>query len=167
MSLTIFTGLENANKALAVSLVAPSSSGLKLVAKFHPKFTYTIFGDGEKIFGYKDLKISLRFRANDMRPHLHTSYSQKLKPPPGVDQPTDVAAVLGEGGHLPKGWFSLASFSQPMADSPKLPLSRDPTLRIAPSSSATTGPRQEPFTRPSTEPRAATKSGKAALPIPP
>ncbi|KAM4060189.1 histone acetyltransferase type B catalytic subunit [Hirsutella rhossiliensis] len=97
--------LENANEALAVSLVSPSSSGLRSVATFHPKFTYAIFGDDEKIFGYKDLKVGLRFRANDMRPHLHTSYSKKLKPPAGVDEPTDVAAVLAEGGHLPKVAF--------------------------------------------------------------
>lgn len=104
LSLTVPAGMENANEALTISLVSPSSSGIKSVASFHPKFTYAIFGDEEKVFGYKDLKISLRFRANDMRPHLRTSYSKKLKPPAGVEEPIDVAAVLEEGGHLPKGW---------------------------------------------------------------
>jgi len=86
-----------------VSLVSPSKSGLRLVDTFHPKFTYSIFGDDEKIFGYKGLKISLRYRANDMRPHLDVTYSNKLTPPAGVDEPTDVKAVLQQGNHLPKG----------------------------------------------------------------
>lgn len=103
LKLTDETGITDANEALSISLVSPSSSGVKPVATFHPKFTYPIFGDDEKIFGYKDLKISLRFRANDMRPHLKTSYGKKLKPQPGVEEPTDVAAVLEEGRHLPKG----------------------------------------------------------------
>lgn len=86
-----------------MSLVSPSKSGLRLVGTFHPKFTYPIFGDEEKIFGYRDLKMNLRFRANDMRPHLETSYSKKLSPPAGVEEPTDINAVLQEGNHLPKG----------------------------------------------------------------
>ncbi|KJZ74092.1 Histone acetyltransferase type B catalytic subunit [Hirsutella minnesotensis 3608] len=101
--------MQNANDALSISLLSPTPSGLKSVAKFPPKFTYSIFGDDEKIFGYKDLKISLRFRANDMRPHLRTSHGEKLKPPPGSEEPTDVTAVLDEGGHLPKVAFSKGS----------------------------------------------------------
>lgn len=83
--------------------MSPSKSGLRLVDTFHPKFTYPIFGDEEKIFGYKDLRISLRYRANDMRPHLEVSYTTKLKPPTGVDEPTDIKAILQEGNHLPRG----------------------------------------------------------------
>ncbi|OAQ89256.1 histone acetyltransferase type b catalytic subunit [Purpureocillium lilacinum] len=94
--------MQEAGSALSITLVSPTASGVKPVATFHPKFTYPIFGDDEKIFGYKDLKISLRFRANDMRPHVHTTYSKKLKPAPGVEEPTDVVGVLDEGHHLPK-----------------------------------------------------------------
>lgn len=95
--------MEDSKQALSISLVSPSTSGLTPVAgPFHPVFTYSIFGDDEKIFGYKGLKMNLRFRAYDMKPHLQTSFSQKLKAPPGVDQPTDVAALLEEGRHLPK-----------------------------------------------------------------
>ncbi|GJN68978.1 histone acetyltransferase 1 [Purpureocillium lilacinum] len=94
--------MQEAGSALSITLVSPTASGVKPVATFHPKFTYPIFGDDEKIFGYKDLKISLRFRANDMRPHVHTTYSKKLKPAPGVEEPTNVVGVLDEGHHLPK-----------------------------------------------------------------
>ncbi|PHH91409.1 hypothetical protein CDD83_607 [Cordyceps sp. RAO-2017] len=97
--------LESANEALAISLESPTASGLKPIATFHPKFTYSIFGEEEKIFGYQGLKISLRFRANDMRPLLHTSFAKKLKPRPGAEEPTDVSAVLEEGRHLPKVAF--------------------------------------------------------------
>ncbi|EFY98832.1 histone acetyl transferase HAT1 [Metarhizium robertsii] len=101
--------LVDSNDALNVSLVSPSKSGLRLVGSFHPSFTYPIFGDEEKIFGYKDLKISLRFRANDMRPHLETTYSKKLSPSAGVEEPTDINAVLQTGNHLPKVAFVKSS----------------------------------------------------------
>lgn len=100
--LIYWTGLQDSNDALNISLVSPSKSGLKTIATFHPKFTFSIFGDEEKIFGYKDLKIQLRYRANDMRPHLHLTYGKKSKPV-GEHEPMDVAQVLEEGGHLPKG----------------------------------------------------------------
>ncbi|KAH7162445.1 acyl-CoA N-acyltransferase [Dactylonectria estremocensis] len=97
--------LANANDAISISLVAPSKSGLQNIATFHPKFTYSIFGEEEQIFGYKDLKISLRYRANDMRPHLKTTYSKKFKPV-GDAEPTDIVKILQEGNHLPKVAFS-------------------------------------------------------------
>ncbi|KAL7939040.1 acyl-CoA N-acyltransferase [Trichoderma chlorosporum] len=100
--------LEDANEAFNISLVAPSKSGLKTIATFNPKFTYSIFGDEEKILGYKDLKIHLRYRANDMRPHLRVAYSKKLKPV-GEHEPADVKEILEEGGHLPKVAFVNAS----------------------------------------------------------
>lgn len=98
----MFLGLVDSNEAFGISLVSPSKSGLRLIDSFHPKFTYAIFGDDEKIFGYKDLRITLQYRANDMRPHVETIYSKKLKPPTGVDEPTDINALLQEGNHLPK-----------------------------------------------------------------
>lgn len=95
-------GLADSNDSFNISLVAPTSSGLQLVGNFHPKFTYEIFGEEEKIFGYKDLKISLRFRANDMRPNLQVSYGQKFKPL-GKTEAMDVVATLKEEKHLPEG----------------------------------------------------------------
>ncbi|KAF4957581.1 hypothetical protein FGADI_3050 [Fusarium gaditjirri] len=100
--------LTNANEAIHISLVSPSESGLQHLATFNPRHTYSIFGEEEQIFGYKDLKVSLRFRANDMRPHLKTSYSKKFKIV-GGPEPTDVAAILKEGNHLPKIAFATAS----------------------------------------------------------
>ncbi|KAM0248488.1 hypothetical protein ACHAP5_003434 [Fusarium lateritium] len=100
--------LASANNAIHISLLAPSESGLQHIATFNPRHTYSIFGEEEQIFGYKDLKISLRYRANDMRPHLKTSYSKKFKAV-GGPEPTDVANILEEGNHLPKIAFAKSS----------------------------------------------------------
>ncbi|KAL7927999.1 histone acetyltransferase type B [Trichoderma austrokoningii] len=100
--------LEDANDALNISLVSPSKSGLSTIATFHPKFTHSIFGEDEKIFGYKDSKVQLRYRANDMRPHLRHTYAKKFKPV-GEYEPTDIVEILESGGHLPRVAFAKAS----------------------------------------------------------
>ncbi|RCI15243.1 hypothetical protein L249_6467 [Ophiocordyceps polyrhachis-furcata BCC 54312] len=97
--------LSGSNDALSVSLVSPTANGLRQVDKFHPRFTYSIFGDDETIFGYEGLKINLRFRANDMRPHLQIHHDKKLKPLAGQKEPVDVAAVFRDGNHLPQVAF--------------------------------------------------------------
>ncbi|KAL2693846.1 histone acetyltransferase 1 [[Neocosmospora] mangrovei] len=100
--------LSNANEAIRISLMAPSKTGLTTIAAFNPSFTHSFFGEDEQIFGYKDLKVNLRYRANDMRPHLKTTYSSKFKAV-GGPEPVDVKAVLEEGHHLPKIAFAKAS----------------------------------------------------------
>ena len=45
----------SSNKALSLSLVAPTST-----ISFSPVFTYPIFGDAETIYGFKDLSINVR-----------------------------------------------------------------------------------------------------------
>ncbi|EGX96865.1 histone acetyltransferase type b catalytic subunit, putative [Cordyceps militaris CM01] len=100
--------LADSNTALNVSLVSPTPSGLQLISTFHPSFTYPIFGEDEKIFGYKDLKINLRYRANDMRPHVQTSYSRKFTPI-GETEPMDVVGMLKEDAQLPDVAFRTES----------------------------------------------------------
>lgn len=98
--LTADAGIADSNTALNISLVSPTPSGLQLISTFNPSFTYPIFGEDEKIFGYKDLKINLRYRANDMRPHVQTSYSSKFTPI-GETEPMDVMGMLKEDAQLP------------------------------------------------------------------
>lgn len=86
-------GVSNANEAVEISLVQPAPSGLRSIASFNPKFTYSIFGNEETIFGYQDLKISLRYHASDMRPNLHVSSSKKLKVV-SENEPVDIPAIL-------------------------------------------------------------------------
>ena len=70
---------------------------------FHPEFTYPIFGDEERIFGYKGLIIRMRFAAHDLRPHVHISYDDKFT---AVDDiaPVDLIQTL-------KLWIGDGKFS--------------------------------------------------------
>ncbi len=93
-------GSANSNEALEISLIKPSAIGLKTIASCNPKFTYPIFGDDERIFGYQNLKINLKYHVTDMRPNLHISYSKKFKSV-GDTEPTDIEGILKE--FLPEG----------------------------------------------------------------
>ncbi|KAI0013920.1 histone acetyl transferase HAT1-like protein [Xylariaceae sp. FL0662B] len=68
----------DANEALTLSLVRHTSSGIERIASFNPKFTYPIFGEDERIFGYKGLKVHLQYDARDLRPNLSVSSSRKF-----------------------------------------------------------------------------------------
>ncbi|KAK4639627.1 histone acetyltransferase 1 [Podospora bellae-mahoneyi] len=83
----------SANEAFVISLVAPGSNGKE--SKFHPRFTYPIFGEEEEIFGYQDLQINLRYNATDMRPNLQIKFSKQF-PAIGDAEPLDIKEVLSE-----------------------------------------------------------------------
>lgn len=55
--------------------------------------TYSIFGDDERIFGYKGLKVNLQYNASDMRPNLQVSFNKKFAAV-GDTEATDVKGVL-------------------------------------------------------------------------
>ena len=92
--------MQSANDALEVSLVVPGVAGTKPIAKFHPQFTYPVFGDDEQIFGYRDLRINVAFNATDMRPNLNISYGKKFKTV-GETEAVDIEGILRE--FLPEG----------------------------------------------------------------
>ncbi|KAK0669676.1 putative histone acetyltransferase type B catalytic subunit [Cercophora samala] len=83
----------SANEAFVISLVAPGPNGKE--SKFHPRFTYPIFGEEEEIFGYQDLQINLRYNATDMRPNLQVKFSKQF---PAIEdaEPLDIKEVLSE-----------------------------------------------------------------------
>jgi len=97
-----------ANDAIKISLLPPSGSRTKATT-FSPAFTYAIFGkendeahdkepdeeaegNGETIFGYRDLKLRLDFAADTMRPDLRVTWAEKLDPVGEIhaDEPEDV-----------------------------------------------------------------------------
>jgi histone acetyltransferase 1 len=84
-----------------VSLVAGSLTPAepRTLSTFNPKFTYPIFGEDERIFGYQNLKINLRLHARDMRPNVKVSYSKKFRAV-GDTEATDVDGILRD--FLPK-----------------------------------------------------------------
>ncbi|KAI1304317.1 histone acetyltransferase type B catalytic subunit [Xylaria venustula] len=96
----------NANEALTISLVRPLASSIEKVSSFNPKFTYSIFGEDEHIFGYKGLKIRLQYDARNLRPHLSISSSKKFNSV-GEVEAVDVREVLKE--YLPGVAFQTRS----------------------------------------------------------
>ena len=87
----------DSNEALELAVYGPSASNC---LKFHPEFTYPLFGDAETIYGYKGLKINLDFAGWDMRGHLKVSWQQKLDAAQGV-QVDDVLEIMKE--YVPEG----------------------------------------------------------------
>ncbi|CAI4053353.1 hypothetical protein N7582_005702 [Saccharomyces uvarum] len=66
------TWTSNANEALKISIVDENA------IQFSPLFTYPIYGDSEKIYGYKDLVIHLAFDSIAFKPYVNVKYSSKL-----------------------------------------------------------------------------------------
>lgn len=81
----------------------PSDSAIEKIVSFNPKFTYPIFGEDERIFGYKGLKVNLQYDARNLRPHLSVSCSKKFSAV-GEVEAVNVREVMKEflpGGSLP------------------------------------------------------------------
>ena len=78
-------------------LVTPSGTS----TDFQPTFTYAIFGDEEKVFGYKDLKIKLYFASGSLYCYLGFTYAARVgegaskRLAPGV-QPQDIVGMVNE-----------------------------------------------------------------------
>jgi Histone acetyl transferase HAT1 N-terminus len=64
---------------------------------FEPAFTYPIFGEDEKIIGYREPQIDLRFRSHDLKPTLKITNKGKITPPtPEIAEQMDLEAQLKE-----------------------------------------------------------------------
>ncbi|KAI0345086.1 histone acetyltransferase type B [Trametopsis cervina] len=88
----------DSNEALHLSLVRAKEekavlSKNEVYEHFRPTFTYPIYGEDEKLYGYKDLVIDLKFASGSLATYLNVSYTDKLPPPSPVD---DVEAMLAE-----------------------------------------------------------------------
>ncbi|MCJ1310595.1 histone acetyltransferase 1 [Agyrium rufum] len=81
----------SANEAIIISLVTRNPD--QELISFSPKFTYSIFGDEERIFGYKDLQIEILFAVHHLHPHVDISWSEKFKTV-GETEAVDVKAAL-------------------------------------------------------------------------
>jgi len=96
----------DANESLTLSLVRSQEDKKALwedesYETFHPSFTYPIYGEDEKIYGYKDLVIDLRFASGSLEQYLSVSYSEKLPSTSTVD---DVEGTLRE--FIPPGYHT-------------------------------------------------------------
>ena len=72
-------GSSDANEAIEISIVQAGNGLPHTISTFHPRFTYPIFGEEERIFGYQGLKIRLRWAAHDLRPNVQITYDKKFK----------------------------------------------------------------------------------------
>lgn len=78
------------------------SSKIETIASFNPRFTYAIFGEEEHIFGYKGLKVNLKYDARDLRPNLTVTYNRKFNAV-GEVEALDIKETLRD--FLPAGLF--------------------------------------------------------------
>ncbi|KIJ63313.1 hypothetical protein HYDPIDRAFT_29571 [Hydnomerulius pinastri MD-312] len=94
----------DSNEALVLSLVRAQEDKQVLGAEesyeeFHPTFTYPIFGEDEKIYGYQDLVIDFRFASGSLAQFLSVRYAEKLVASSTVD---DVEGTLKQ--FIPPGY---------------------------------------------------------------
>src|SRR5215469_12125366 len=101
--------ISEANDVVSINLIRKRE--LVVQDDFHPSFTYQIFGDEEKIVGYKEPAILIRFHAHDLKPHVEISYKQKIKP-----DTEEVAKLMDIKGQLqpflPAGCISSKPFTE-------------------------------------------------------
>ena len=88
-------GSTSANEALNIFFVQAAQHSPRTLSSFHPKWTYPIFGDEERIFGYQNLKLNLRFAAHDLRSNLEVLYDKKFKSVEDT-KATDIEGTLRE-----------------------------------------------------------------------
>ncbi|KAF9821637.1 hypothetical protein IEO21_00483 [Rhodonia placenta] len=86
----------DANEAFRLSLVRAKDDKAALTAReayegFHPTFTYPIFGEDEKIYGYRDLTVDLKFASGSLAQFLNITYAERLPSSSAVD---DIEATL-------------------------------------------------------------------------
>ncbi|KAF8744957.1 hypothetical protein AX14_011971 [Amanita brunnescens Koide BX004] len=91
----------DASGALRLSFVAHDSPDLI----FHPAFTYPIYGDEEKIYGYADLLIDLRFASGSLAQFLNVSYSKRLASSTVDDVEGTLAKFIPPGYHTDEAAF--------------------------------------------------------------
>jgi hypothetical protein len=86
-------GSSNANEAVEISIVQAGERSPATISSFNPQFTYPIFGEEERIFGYQGLRISIRFAAHDLKPNVRITYDKKFETV-GDTHATDIEEIL-------------------------------------------------------------------------
>lgn len=96
-----------ANDVMNITLVTKAEQGPpKTIASFKPTWTYSILErEDETIYGYKGLKINLRFNASDMRPHLSHTSSKRVPDAVATQESPEINDVFEL--HLPPGKLSV------------------------------------------------------------
>lgn len=78
----IYIGVTNSNECFYINLYRTTNASNEperiLDDSFNPSFTYTVVDEQETIAGYKNPRIDLDFRANDLKPKLKIQFDQEL-----------------------------------------------------------------------------------------
>lgn len=72
-------------------------------AAFQPEMAHQIFGETEKIFGYKDLRVQLYYNAGSLNVYFDTKYSAKLTSEEHHIKPDDISLLITDkftGGYI-------------------------------------------------------------------
>ncbi|XP_014663140.1 PREDICTED: histone acetyltransferase type B catalytic subunit-like [Priapulus caudatus] len=92
----------SANDAVHIKLVSQESDLSNDATTFKPEMSHQVFGESERIFGYKDLKIELYYSACKLITYLHMTYSEKVDAKQlGVEADNVLKAIAH---HLPPGF---------------------------------------------------------------
>ena len=73
--------MTNSNECFFINLyrtVGGANEPERILDSFNPSFTYTVIDEQETIAGYKNPRIDLDFRANDLKPKLKIQFDQEL-----------------------------------------------------------------------------------------
>jgi histone acetyltransferase 1 len=84
----------DANEAVTLSLFSPQT-GAETETDIAPTFTYQIYGESQAIYGYKDLRVHLKFARDNMEPCVDATWGEKA-PKIGEVEAEDVLQPLKE-----------------------------------------------------------------------
>ena len=93
----------------------PGPDSTYALSTFSPRFTYPIFGEEERIFGYQGLRIHLRFTSYDVQPNVEVTYDRKFKTV-GDTKALDIEKTLRDW--LPSGELGLTMQNKWLIQSP-------------------------------------------------
>eukprot|EP01080_Neovahlkampfia_damariscottae_P000317 gene317-6731_t len=68
----------NSNEAMNFKLISTIEDLDKNDISFHPTYTHQIFGEDERIVGFKNLKINIYFHASTLNTCIEQSYDEKI-----------------------------------------------------------------------------------------
>ncbi|OQR75230.1 histone acetyltransferase type B catalytic subunit-like [Tropilaelaps mercedesae] len=92
------------NEAVEFRLLHTAADLDKEEGTFNPEMSHQFFGEGESIFGYRDLVIQLYFGAASLEIFLGQKYAEKISPEKAEQvEPDDVMGVISE--KLPENDF--------------------------------------------------------------
>ncbi|CAF5071605.1 unnamed protein product [Rotaria magnacalcarata] len=69
----------SANEIISFKLIR-SEKDLNEKNEFGPEFTHQIFGENERIFGYKNLKVDIYCLSSSLNFYLNIDYDEKINP---------------------------------------------------------------------------------------